>query len=233
LAFDFDKFLSNCDRFGAAIRSLGGRSSTIEVGPPATNKQLCDVEATLGRPLPPNVRHILGSYASHFRFEWKRDHFASLPHPWKHAQDGRCLWSLQALPALNADLEKWRLGNYGDPSNAYDRHWHHAFAVCATGLSDGTSSSTDWSGGDFFALRDLPPAAHSVIFLSHDGDTENNGRILAPAFDDFLMRWSAIGCVGGATGWAFEYFISDAVGGIEPEGAIAVRFRELLSVQLD
>jgi len=116
-----------------------------------------------------------------------------------------------------------------DPTDDYGRHWHGAFAVCATGLSDGTSSSTDFSGGDFFAIREDADGGEPVVFLSHDGGYEN-GRVLARSFTDFLLRWSAIGCVGGASGWAFEYFLGDD--GLDPDGEVATRFRELLGVMV-
>src|SRR5262249_4255830 len=150
--------------------------------------------------------------------------FELLPHPWKHAHEGRCLWSLDLLPALNADLAAWRQAVYFDATDDYARHWHGAFAVCATGLSDGTSSSTDFSGGDFFAIKEDASGGEPVVFLSHDGGSEN-GRMLAPSFTDFLLRWSAIGCVAGASGWALIYYLG--ADGLAPDGEIATRFREL------
>jgi hypothetical protein len=69
------------------------------------------------------------------------------------------------------------------------------------------------------------------LFLSHDGDRANSWR-LADSFEDFLLRWSAIGCVGGASGWALEYFIADSQGGVDPTGEIAVGFRKMLGVDL-
>ena len=231
MAFRFDQFVENCERFGEAVRRLDGNSPPIRIGPPAAETDVADVERRLARPIPSSLRSVLVDHAGSFSFEWTRKHFDALPHPWKHAQEGRCLWSLDLLPALNADVEQWRSKVYSDPGDSYAQHWYGVFAVCATGLSDGTSSSTDFSGGDFFAIRENAVGDEPVVFLSHDGASENGSR-LADNFEDFLLRWSAFGCVGGASGWAFEYFIVDRKGGFDPTGEIAVGFRKLLGVNL-
>src|SRR5262245_11994536 len=38
MAFNFDRFVENCERFGEAVRRLGGSSPPIRIGPPATKK---------------------------------------------------------------------------------------------------------------------------------------------------------------------------------------------------
>jgi SMI1/KNR4 family protein SUKH-1 len=228
----FQRVVVNCERFGDTIRRLGGVAPPLRVGPPATETEVVEVEARMGRKIPPALRSVLLKYARCFEFEWQRDHFPAFPHPWNHASEGRCLWSLDLLPVLNADLGEWRKSVYSDSGDPYAQHWHGVFAVCATGLSDGTSSSTDFSGGDFFGIKEEISLGQPVVFLSHDGFTPLNGRRLADNFEDFLLRWSAIGCVGGASGWALEYFITDSQGGIHPSGEAAVRLRELLGVEL-
>jgi len=231
MAFSFDRFVENCERFGEVVRRLGGSSPPIRIGPPATENDVADIELSLARTIPNSLRNVLINHAGCFSFEWTRAHFQTLPHPWKHAQEGRCLWSLELLPALNADVKEWRRSVYSDPADHYAKHWHGVFAVCATGLSDGTSTSTDFSGGDFFAIKDNVHGSEPVLFLSHDGAFVN-GQRLADSFEDFLLRWSSIGCVGGASGWAFEYFITNSQDGFDPAGEVAVKFRELLGVQL-
>src|SRR5262249_30078315 len=227
MPFRLDQVVDNCERFGAAIRRLGGTAPPLAVGPPASEAEVAEVEARLGRAIPAELRRVFIDQARSFSFAWERDHFELLPHPWKHAHEGRCLWSLDLLPALNADLAGWRQAVYSDPTDDKGRHWHGVFAVCATGLSDGTSSSTDFSGGDFFAIKDDADSGEPMVFLSHDGGCEN-GRMLGRSFTDFLIRWSAIGCVGGESGWALIYFLGAE--GLEPDGEIATRFGELLGV---
>jgi hypothetical protein len=168
MAFSFVRFVNNCARFREAVRRLGGSSPPIRIGPPATEADVADIELRLARTIPSSLRGILMNHASSFSFEWTRKHFHTLPHPWKHAQEGRCLWSLELLPALNADVQEWRKSVYSDPADSYAQHWHGVFAVCATGLSDGKSSNTDFSRGDFFAINEKVPG-EPVVFLSHDG----------------------------------------------------------------
>jgi hypothetical protein len=231
MAFDFHGFVNNCDRFGAAIRKLGGEVSPIQAGAPATEAEVADVETRLGRNIPIELRSILIEHARSFSFRWEHSHADALPHPWKHASEGRCLWSLDLLALLNADLARWKESVYADAADRYGKHWHHAFAVCATGRSDGTSSSSDFSGGDFFAIRESVAGEQSVVFLSHDGAAVN-GWALANGFDDFLMRWSAIGCVGGESGWGFDLFLQDEAAGFDVHGEVAATFRDLLGVKL-
>src|SRR6266581_8596798 len=116
MAFNFDMVIDNCERFGAAIRGLGGTSPPLCVGPPATETEVAEVEERLGRKIPNALRDVLVNHARSFSFEWQREHFHLLPHPWKHAQEGRCLWSLDLLPILDADVEEWRQQVYSDPA---------------------------------------------------------------------------------------------------------------------
>src|SRR5262252_5074713 len=44
MAFNFDRFVENCERFGEAVRQLGGSSPPIRIGPPATEKDIADIE---------------------------------------------------------------------------------------------------------------------------------------------------------------------------------------------
>src|SRR5262249_59368122 len=74
--------------------------------PPASEAEVADVEARLGRAIPRELRRVFIDQARSFSFAWERQHFDLLPHPWKHAHEGRCLWSLDLLPGLNADLAK-------------------------------------------------------------------------------------------------------------------------------
>ena len=102
MSASFDLVLDNCERFGAAIRRL-------EVSRAAAGwctghrEEIVEVEMQLGRKISA-LRSMLVSHARSFSFHWERDHFPMLPHPWKHACEGRCLWSLDLLPSLNADL---------------------------------------------------------------------------------------------------------------------------------
>jgi hypothetical protein len=100
------------------------------------------------------------------------------------------LWSLELLPALNADVQEWRNSVYSDPADSYAQHWHGVFAVCATGLSDGTSSNADFSGGDFFAINERVPG-EPVVFPNNGQRLADSFGFLAPLECDWL-RWRSV-----------------------------------------
>lgn len=227
MLFDWNQFVGQCHEFRRNIISLGGSSPEILISEPASSVEIDEIECELGYPIPSSFREVLTNHSSQFHFEWERDHFSILPHPWKHVGDGRCMWSIQSLLALDSDLAKWRDDTYADPTNSYDKPWHGVFAAMATGLADGTSNATDWSGGDVWAIN---KSTSEVLFLSHDGDTENNGRRVANDFQDLLFRWSKIGFAGGGSGWGFGIFVDDSAGGFAPEGEPALHFRSLLGL---
>ena len=79
MPFRLDDVIDNCERFGAAIRRLGGTSPPLEVGPPASEAEVADVEARLGRAIPSVLRGVLINQARSFSFAWDRAHFELLP----------------------------------------------------------------------------------------------------------------------------------------------------------
>src|SRR5262245_53236486 len=98
MAFSFDRFVENCERFGEAVRRLGGSSPPIRIGPPATENDVADIELSLARTIPSSLRNVLINHAGCFSFEWTRAHFQTLPHPWKHAQEGDAYGRLNCCP---------------------------------------------------------------------------------------------------------------------------------------
>jgi hypothetical protein len=96
------------------------------------------------------------------------------------------------------------------------------FCRCATGLSDGTSSNTDFSGAISLRSKTVSTWTSRWCFSVTTGPRKRaaaGGRLggfLAPLEFDWLhWRCEWLG---------FEYFITDNQAGFDPAGQVAVRF---------
>ena len=75
-----------------------------------------------------------------------------------------------------------------------------------------------------FDLTDGPQRG-AVVYLCHDEGCDIHGKTLGIDFEDFITKWSRIGCVGPEGSW-FELFSANDE--IQPNGELAVAWRAWL-----
>jgi hypothetical protein len=161
---------------GASIKRFGGEASDFLVGQPASEAALAEVERELGRPLPAGLRARFRDDAELVHFEWSlRDSFEPLPEELVGLTMGRWHWALGDIvecEGLRAAHARTHTGE----------HWQHSLAFAYL------------QNGDFLAV-DTRGAAGRVILLS-DSDSTVDGAVLGRDMEDFLGRWTVLGCPG-------------------------------------
>jgi len=160
------------------------------------------------------LRLCLTTVAGRVEFAWFAPTEHTFPNPFHEIFSGNLCWSLNGLPDLMTAVRGWVDDVFPDPTDPYDRVWHHKLPFMEVG------------NGDYLAL-DLDEDAHGrVVYLSHD-DGEGHGRTMAASFEELLIRWIPLACPG-AEDWQWLPFYAGSSVGIDPSSAIAREWTALL-----
>lgn len=200
-----------------AVSRLGGRADPLVVEPPATLADVEALEEQLGTSLPAALRDVLLTFSRKVDFRWFLPEDFLLSDEFREIFRGDCHWSIEWLEDFNQEKNKWINEVFPNPSDPYDAVWHNSLGFHAVG------------NGDYLAINMRADEPQSVVYLSHD-DGEGHGHKLGADFQDFLLRWSRLGCVG-AEDWQWLPFESPG-GYLDPDSDAAKSFRSLLGLDL-
>ncbi|GAB3845763.1 hypothetical protein GCM10029963_24570 [Micromonospora andamanensis] len=197
-----------------SLAAQGFVTRPLVADPPASPGEVDAVEGQLGCRLPMSLRRCLATVASRLEFAWFAPPEHTFPGPFHEIFSGNLCWSLNGLPELMTAVRGWVDNVFPDPSDPYDRVWHHKLPFMEVG------------NGDYLAL-DLNEDAHGrVVYLSHD-DGEGHGRTMAPSFEDLLIRWIPLACPG-AEDSQWLPFCAPSDGGLDPSSARAHQWTALV-----
>lgn len=196
-----------------AIERIGGETQPLVVEPPAREKEVQDLERRMGEPVPASLRDVLLTFSRKVDFFWQLPQ-CKLPQQLGEMTSGDCRWSLEDLARINVDRN---IGVFPDPDDPYDSVWHNKFFF------------SDIGNGDVWGIDVRPHTFGSVVYLSHD-EGEGHGRHVGADFQDFVFRWTRLGCVGGDD-WMWLPFAPNG-GYLDPNCDLAVYFRSFLQVDL-
>lgn len=190
----------------------------IEIGPPATEREVADVEAELRCPIPSSFRKVLVEYSGVTCIEWQLRGKTALPQVFRQIFSGECRWDLASLPKLVNTYGKW-LEVFTDPADYYDGPWQNKFPVLEIG------------NGDMLGIDLTDDQQQPVVYLSHEGDDSLHGFWLGSNFSDYVDRLSLLGCVGSED-WQLLPFVSGPRSLLETDGANANDWRAWFGFEL-
>lgn len=198
-----------------ACQKRGGDVSQLRIKRPAKEQEVVAVEHTLGRRLPASLRRVFREFSSGFEFNWSLGD-KGISSPIDNVSSGgferiELGWLIRA----EEDRRGWIEAVFNDPHDPYDAVWHNTLLVIFVG--NGDYIGIDLQGDDGF-----------VTYLSHEGHDALHGKVLANNFQDFMDRWSLLGCVGPED-WQLEPFMSQK--GLDPMGEIGQVWRRWLGLQ--
>lgn len=202
----------------SACSALGGHVGELKIAPPATESSVRELESRLGQRLPESLRRVLLQFSSAIEYRWYLPEAVIPPAPFSEIFGGTCLWDLNMLVSLEEERKNWVAACFPNISNSYDAVWHNKLAF------------TEVGNGDLLALDLSSSSAMPVIYLSHD-DGEGHGYKLADDFDDFINRWSLLGCPGPED-WQMWPFISSPDSGLEPHNESAQQWRKWFGLRI-
>lgn len=200
-----------------AVSRIGGRADPLRVEPPATLDDVLALEQRLGASLPAALRDVLLTFSRRVEFCWFLPEEYQLSEKLSEIFSGCCNWSLESLARCHEGQQGWIREVFPDRDNEYDAVWHGKLAF------------QEVRNGDYLAIEVGADAPNSVVYLSHD-DGKGHGRRLGADFQDFLLRWSWLGCVGPED-WQWMPF-APAGGYLDPACGLARSFRNELSVNI-
>ncbi len=194
------------------------RPVTVDIAPPATLADIATVEARLGMPLPASLVRVLTLFSARVSVVWQLPDDANPPEPYDEIFSGECNWDIAALPALyTEDYQSWLDNCFSNPDDPYDAVWHNKFPIMHV------------PNGDMIAI-DLAVPGQPVVYLSHD-DGEGHGYRLGNDFEDFIDRFSLLGCPG-AEDWQWICFTDGSESGLQAYGAVADGWRAWFGLEL-
>jgi len=189
------------------VAAQGFDTRPLVIEPPASADQVNAIEERLGCKLPTSLRRVLTTAASRVEFAWFTPPGHTFPDPFRQVFSGSLSWSLDDLLDLMTAVRGWIENAFPDPSDSYDRVWHHKLPFMEVG------------NGDYLALDMNQDGEGRVIYLSHD-DGEGHGRVMAASFEELLARWIPLACPG-AEDWQWLPFCPGPDVGIDPSSAAA------------
>ena len=158
----------------------GADSYRLEIDRPATRQEVDQVEETIARPLPDQLRRALLDFSRRVDFFWFLPDGARPPEPIKGVFCGSCSWDIGRLAGMY-DEARWLASNAFVEDTPDERLWDDKLPFHGIG------------NGDFIAIDIRANEAQSVVYLSHEL-AFSHGYVLGADFIDFMDRWSAIGC---------------------------------------
>lgn len=185
-----------------------------EILVPATEQEVRDIENQLGRLIPTDFRDVLLNVSKAVSYYWQCKDTTEFKGNLNKIFSGSLHWDLDELIALQAEYQHQLKHIFNNFDDEYDRIWHNKFVFDRV------------LTGDRIAI-DL--ASGKIVYLSHDGDWDEHGLVLANSFSELLDNWTQVGCVGNEA-WQWEIFCYDKQSGIEPNHELARLWRKTLKI---
>jgi len=185
------------------------------VAPPASPRQVAELESAVGTRLPEAFRDVLLTVSSHVEFRWFAGDRRFAP-PFHQNFSGDLHWSLDLTAQAETARKNWCSAVFRNTEDPYDAVWHNKLAFYEVG------------NGDFIAFDLANDRNGQVLYLSHD-DGQGHGWVLARDFRDLIDRWLPLACTGGED-WQWLPFTSGPISGLEPYAEPATAWRRVLEI---
>jgi hypothetical protein len=198
-----------------ACSKLGGRADELVMTAPAAVSEVEKIEAEIRMKLPESFRRVVTGHAASMRMFWHLQRKIELPTPLKGIFCGNCEWDLSLIPEWEIQRKHWITSCFPNPQKPGDKIWHDKLAFHGMDI------------GDMLAF-DLAQDSFPVVYLSHDLD-ESHGYVLGKNFEDFMDKWTQLGCPG-AEDWQMLPFTHDPMSGLDPDCENARLWKKLFGL---
>lgn len=201
----------------AHFDNLGFDTMEFSFEEPATEMDIAALEKRLGVTVPPSLRIVLLEISREVEFSWFKPDEHEFPEPFDEIFCGNLDWSMELIQQAEDGRKGWIESCFSNLENDYDAVWHNKLAFMEVG------------NGDYLAIDLTPEQYEQIVYLSHDGG-DGHGCVLAENFLDLLRRWAPLACPG-AEDWQWLPFYEGSPARIQPDGAVAKRWLQMLGVQ--
>lgn len=198
----------------AAYEKICGEVQFVK-GPPASEREVEDLEAKLRRKLPRSLKNFFMGFSRELRLNAFLPDDFTLPDGLRGIFSASFLFSLQEVENAEESRKSWASQCFTDPNHAYDRVWHGKLGLMTVPNGDVIALDTASDEND-------PP----VVYLSHD-DGDSHGYVLGKTLDAYLERLLLVGGCGNEE-WQMAPFLDNAVDGLNPDCENARAYREII-----
>lgn len=209
---DWNILVAQWEAMLTAITGLEGESSDLVIDPPATEDEVREIESELGADLPGSLREVFLTRSRCVSFSWYLPRHFNLPAAIRNTRGGGMDLSLDKVAEAEWGRRRWIenvLSTREDP--------------ILKGGWDGVLAFHDTAIGDYLAIDLRTPGRQQVVMLSHDEDRVMDA-VLGKDLQEFLVDWSAIGCIGPEP-FVLAPFLHGGARPLDPEGANARLWR--------
>lgn len=214
---DWDRIVQQWQAVLDAVARLGGEASELVIEAPASEREVTAMERQLDVTLPSSLREALLNFSKKVQFSWYLPEDFPRPEALEEIAFGGFELSLGRI--VEIELRRREVVNQmraHDAGPEVIASWDKRFAFL------------DISIGDCLAIEQSRSADEAVIYLSHD-DPEVQDQLLGRNFQDFLARWSSLGCPGPEW-WGWDAFVGGKHSCIDPNCANAKRWKRTLGL---
>ena len=201
-----------------AIKGLGGKTDELIVDEPASEAEVARVEEELGLTLPPMMRNSFLKFARSVSVGWQLPDGFSLPEPVEEVTWGEIEYSLGGV----VEAERLRCDWADDVIASWE-------IPESTALWENKIGFLAMECGDFLAVDIAKPGREPVVYLSHGGDEDMDDYALGVDFNDFLTRWTGVGCPA-TDSRTIAPFTHDFTKPLDPDCENAVLWRKALGL---
>ncbi len=213
---NWDKLVKQWQETLDANARLGGDSSELIIEGPASESEIKALESELELSLPRSLRDSLLTFSKHVEFSWFLPERFSLPESLRQIFGCVFGWSLD-------DIAEAELGRRARVEAIEE------LGADPAGVWKGSVGFHDIINGDCLAIDLARLGQEPVVYLVHDDD-DMQGAKMGQNFQDFLVRWSSLGCPGPEW-WQWALFTENEQSYIDPNCANALLWKKTLGLE--
>jgi len=230
-----DIWQANVQQMAQLVRKRGWM---ITDEPPTTPvglraQQLDKLEATVGEPLPEQLRWLL-SWAKRWQFGWRFSEEEVPPGEFSECNYACLEWNTATL-LVEEDL-RGQLSYWVEYHNECLKDEDDFDCEAHTLFWQGHFPFERSPGGDLITIdtRNPDPQQQPVRYFFHDLDGDStDGALLAPNLFSFISRLTALGCPGSEFWGGWRLFLSDAQHGFDLQSEEAQQWLTWLAASTD
>jgi len=203
-----------------------------------SHRQLDALEARLGEPLPPQLRHLF-CWSGEWRFAWELAEEEAIPVDLSDISDGCLQWSAKSLKkdGLREQMLYWVVEHHHELLEEFaEEDGKQADLEGYTAFWQGHFPFFSQPNGDLLTIdtRNPDPEHQPVRYFFHDLEYDDqHGIVLAPNLFSFISRLTALGCAGSEWGCGWALFWRDDTQGLDSRGKNADKWLKWLAQDPD
>ena len=202
------------------VQRMGGEVSSFQIGEPAEERTIQDIEKVLKLSLPEDMKAFFSQIAAHVDFDYSiswKDLFRGVEFSKEEGErlfSGTLKWNLRNLPSYRKDQRSQVKSLRDQRTKKYIiQSWLHSLIFSP--IFNGDALAVDMSSAEKMRGK--------VIYLDHEC-TEHHDTVIANNFTQYVCNAIELYCVGPEI-WSIVEFLDGYDGGLATNSAAAGKLK--------